>query len=143
MFIGAFDVIGTFAPQHYYPFNPAETIVIAFGVLCAAVLCVEFFLTWYQVGDDGIKSHGVLRRNFHLKWEDIERIGTKPPNSFYREYYIVVEGRGIELTLRSWLDGLPSFAAQVIEHVPEEKWKDARHMILRYNEERWTERNAS
>jgi hypothetical protein len=97
-------------------YDKSSFVILLMFVLLSLGLCSEVFLTWYEVNEEGIKYHGIWRRHFIIRWEDIKSID-KLDNSRIR-----IVGQHNKLTLAKGLEGFFEFIALVRNRLPEEKW---------------------
>ena len=109
---------------------------VAIGLLIVALMgltmSLEFFLTWYEVDDQGIRNHGIWHKKFDLRWEEVESIIEEPPNSSMGEYIMTIRGKNVKFKLRNLQNGLSEFAVLVCKHLPKEKYRLASRMIMYY-----------
>jgi hypothetical protein len=110
-----------------YNYTPSVAVGFFLMTLLALALLVYVYFSWYRADDFGIEYHGVFRRSFSLRWDEIDSI---IPDQTSRWSMVYVGGGGHKMTLRSVLTGLPEFAVLVVRHLPEEKWKPATQMIM-------------
>ncbi len=110
-----------------------DALLLLLVTIMSAALCLEMFLTWHEVDDEGIRSHGIFRHNFNIKWDDITSIDTMPAARYADYYGFIVTGKGVKFKLRSWQSGFPEFSILVMRHIPEGKWAGAKGMIMFYS----------
>jgi hypothetical protein len=112
-----------------------QVAIIFLGItLFGVVMCSEFFLTWYQVDDEGIRNHGIWRRHFFVRWDEIDRmdsVGTKGnvlvDGRIFRdrtEHSVVIRSGKVKFKLVfNGMTGTPEFVVLAKRHLPEEIWK--------------------
>ena len=97
--------------------------------------------TWYRIDDKGITNHGLWTRHFSLRWEDVDRIegrvttaGGRGPRMIVYGFWVMGNGHSFKLMGNYYAD-LPKFSVMIRKHLPQEKWVEAKEIVMYYYDE--------
>lgn len=96
-------------------------------ILLTIPLPLELLFTKYTLDDEGIERLSLLRGRRHFSWFEVMSISFSNDN-----HWFIISSSKKKLRLHYALVGMRDFARIVVSHVPEEKWTEAKRMMLRY-----------
>jgi hypothetical protein len=108
-------------------FGLVDYIPLLAIILLTLPLPLEFLFTKYTLDDEGIERLSLLRGRRHFSWFEVTSISFSNDN-----HWFIINSSKKKLRLHYTLVGMQDFARIVVTHVPEEKWTEAKRMMLRY-----------
>jgi hypothetical protein len=126
------------------------------GIAIILAITAAFFygwsvarFTWYRIDDKGITNHGLWTRHFSMRWEEIDRIegivtttGGRGPHATVYGFYVIGNGHSFKL-MGNYYPDLPKFSVMIRKHLPQEKWIDAKDVVMFYYNEIYSNRESS